>query len=311
MAEPPAEGHTYSNTPSLFKDAAMTPAVAKITFDDAQSPDHDPDLYRPATLAPCLETLADIDEQAVAFYHEHGYLAVRHALTPGEVDESIRIIEDLIVGRRTGHSMTMYEAAAQKAGIDQLSDDRKLDMVRKLAFFGDTAVQCGLPVLHHGLMDITQKLMGGREPKPFQIMTLLKPPCGGREKPWHQDHAYFNLSVDDRIVGIWIALDEATLDNGCMQLLDGGHKLGPIPHWQRRDWQICDTQIMGKTYVAAPLPPGGVLFFDSLLPHGTPTNHSTQRRRAMQFHYAPADGQAVSPEDRMAIFGTEGKDVTC
>lgn len=287
-------------------------ATPQIAFDYGKKEAvHEADLYRPTATATNFHSLDDIGDDAVAFYREHGYLAVTQALTPDEVAESAAILDDLIVGKRTGHSTTMYELAAKEAGVENLTDDQKRAMVRKLAFYGESGMACGLPVLHAGLMRVVRLLMGGREPKPFQIMALLKPPRGGREKPWHQDHAYFNLNLDDRIVGVWIALDEATVDNGCMQLLDGGHKLGPIHHWKRRDWQICDTQVMGKPSVAAPLPPGGALFFDSLLPHGTPTNHSPKGRRAMQFHYAPADGRDIAEEDRLAIFGTEGKDVTC
>ncbi|MFW6213947.1 MAG: phytanoyl-CoA dioxygenase family protein [Spirochaetota bacterium] len=40
-------------------------------------------------------------------------------------------------------------------------------------------------------------------------MALVKPP-GGREKPWHQDHACFDLPLDSTIVGVWIALGHAT-----------------------------------------------------------------------------------------------------
>ncbi|WP_269542094.1 phytanoyl-CoA dioxygenase family protein [Cerasicoccus fimbriatus] len=38
----------------------------------------------------------------------------------------------------------------------------------------------------------------------------------GREKPWHQDKAYFDFPLNDRVVGVWIALGEATVANGCM-----------------------------------------------------------------------------------------------
>ncbi len=105
---------------------------------------------------------------------------------------------------------------------------------------------------------------------------------------------------------------EATIENGCMQFLPGQHKIGPRIHFQRRDWQICDTDILGQRSVAAPLKPGGLLFFNGLLPHGTPHNSSEKRRRALQFHYAPADAaQNPDSEERLKHFGSEGKDVTC
>jgi phytanoyl-CoA hydroxylase len=100
-----------------------------------------------------------------------------------------------------------------------------------------------------------------------------------------------------------------------MFVLKGAHRLGPVIHFNRRDWQICDTDVRrlhGELpSVAVPLEPGGCLFFDGLLPHGTPTNRTQLRRRALQFHYAPATTQKTTTEDRMAIFGSEGKDVSC
>jgi phytanoyl-CoA hydroxylase len=80
---------------------------------------------------------------------------------------------------------------------------------------------------------------------------------------------------------------------------------------KRRDWQICDHAILGTKPVAVPLPPGGLLLFDGLLPHGTPHNSTGQRRRALQFHYAPDGITKTTQEERMRHFGSEGKDVTC
>jgi len=64
--------------------------------------------------------------------------------------------------------------------------------------------------------------------------------------------------------------------------------------------------------VAAPLKPGRMLFSSGLLPHGTPHNSSGLRRRALQFHYAPADVSTLPDNDeRLKYFGSEGKDVSC
>jgi len=63
--------------------------------------------------------------------------------------------------------------------------------------------------------------------------------------------------------------------------------------------------------LAAPLKPGGLLLFKGLLPHGTPHNNTGQRRRALQYHYYPDTTEKTTQEERLAIFGTEGKDVEC
>ena len=82
-------------------------------------------------------------------------------------------------------------------------------------------------------------------------------------------------------------------------------------HFRRRDWQICDEDMIERHSVAAPLKAGGLILFDGLLPHGTPTNNSNRQRRAIQFHYIAAEVDEVPESDRLAIFGSEGKNVSC
>ena len=211
---------------------------------------------------------------------------------------------------------------------------------------------------------------------------MVKPP-NGREKPWHQDHAYFNIPLVEPVVGVWIALGEATRRNGCMVLApyqrvqrrsSSSSSSGPaaanthpprrpVVHFMRRDWQICDDDILGNraagagaaagsdegcqgecrrggdsvpgprsggdggvavayTRVAVPMAEGDVLLFDSLLPHGTDTNRTSEHRWALQYHFCRSEadlqgGGAGAPsakradQARLAIFGSDGKDVTC
>jgi phytanoyl-CoA hydroxylase len=119
------------------------------------------------------------------------------------------------------------------------------------------------------------------------------------------------VPLDAKVVTAWIALDEATVENGCLFVIPGSHREGPVVHVRRRDWQICDNQVPLERVAAAPLKPGGVLLFDSYLQHGTPANDSPKRRRALQFVYVPADAGRITPAERLAVFGSEGKDVTC
>jgi phytanoyl-CoA hydroxylase len=216
----------------------------------------------------------------------------------------------LLSGQHPTYTGIMYEKKAKGVAVDRLSAAERQDYVRKFMWFVEYEERLKRLAYHPQLLALVTRLVGDT-PSMYQDMALLKPPRIGREKPWHQDHAYFDLPLSATVVGVWIALDEATLDNGCMVIYPGSHRQGPVVHFQRRDWQICDTYDRYQGAVAVPLKPGGALFFHSLLHHGTPANHSSQRRRAVQFHYAPASAQKTSKEERLALFGEEGKEVTC
>ncbi len=249
-----------------------------------------------------------ISDSHIAQYHAQGYLVVHDAFTPSEAQDAIAGLTHLIGGGNPAFRGIQFEGAALDK-LDTLTDEQRQDAVRKLMWFSAFDARLDAMAHHPKLMTIVERILGAA-PILFQDQALLKPPRLGREKPWHQDKAYFNLDKREPVVGVWVALDEATLDNGCMHLLP---ELGrePIVHFQRRDWQVCDTLVLGKRCIAAPLKPGGLLLFDGLLVHGTPHNTSNQRRRAVQFHYHREQFPKVSNDERMAVFGEGGKDVTC
>lgn len=280
----------------------------RITFDGGAS-SHDPDLYDFDEVAPGIDGIEAVTDRDVQKYREQGYLIVHNLLSPQEVADAKQALSDLIAARRNAKYELMFEAAV-RGRVEQLDPEARERAVRKVFQFHGADARLDAIIYSKTMLSLIDRL-GATSPKLFQSMALLKGP-DGREKPWHQDHAYFNTPVQNRLVGVWIALDPATADNGCMRLIPGKHH-EPFLHFQRRDWQICDTDIrqVRDRRVAAVLQPGGALFFDSLLPHGTPTNVTNQRRRALQFHYAPSDAGTLTTEQRLAIFGSEGKDVTC
>ncbi|HMR33214.1 MAG TPA: phytanoyl-CoA dioxygenase family protein [Geminicoccaceae bacterium] len=267
-----------------------------------------PDLYRPTGTAELLPHVAAFGGAEIRRYREQGFVGIEQVLDQDDVQAGLGGLDDLLAGRNPDFNGVMLE----KSAADESDTLRaRLDRVRKLFYYVKYDTRLDALSRHPAVLSVVRALLGGREPVLFQDMALLKPPQIGREKPWHQDHAYFDLPLDEKVVGVWIALDRATIENGCMQFLAGGHLAGPQLHWMRRDWQICDTQMLGKESVACPLPPGGAVFFDSLVPHGTPQNSSPDRRRALQFHYVARDAKRVPTEERLRVFGTDGKDVTC
>ena len=273
---------------------------------------HDPELYRHDRIAEPLSGLAAVGETEIQHFRDHGWLGVENALSSEEIADALDGFLDLINGKNPDFENWQAEAEKDVAPGDR---DRQ-DTLRKLMFFVEFDPRLKALAHHPALMDVLARIIGTSDLLMFQDMGLMKPPRIGSEKPWHQDCAYFDLPLGTQVVGVWIALDDAGLDNGCMNVLDKGHKEGPQIHFTRRDWQICDSdfeRLHGPAHdvVAVPLKPGGCLFFDGLCPHGTPRNLSDRRRRALQYHYRDANVESTSKEARLAIFGEEGKDVEC
>ncbi len=270
--------------------------------------EHAPGLYLPHACAQQIPDLNAVGDSEIRFYKSWGYLSVAKAFSHEETQSAKAGLLDLIMGRHPDFNGVLFEARAREH-LNTLGLEERQDAVRKLSNFLNHEERLRALAFHPSLLEVIERLLGDT-PVLFQDMALLKPPRMGREKPWHQDLSYFNYEHTSPVVGVWIALDEATIENGCMQLLPGEHR-EPILHWKRRDWQICDSEIAGRHSTAAPLLPGGALIFDGLLPHGTPHNSSSHRRRALQFHYIGKNAAAIPASKRMAVFGSEGKNVSC
>ena len=267
---------------------------------------HPAGLYSGERAARLVESLDSVGESERAFFHDQGYLAIRRAVARQGVRAASAAVDSLIDGVDPTFRGVQFEAGGRR----QWPPRRRRRGVRKLMKFVDYHPALKELSEDPGLLGLVSSLLDGRTPRMFQDMALLKPP-GGREKPWHQDMAYFNVSLDTPVIGLWIALDEATAANGALHVIPGSHREGPRNHFNRRDWQICDTDVAPGRDVVVPLPPGGVLLWHGLTHHGSPVNHSRRRRRALQFHYRPASAEETTTEKRMQAFGGEVRGAEC
>ena len=284
--------------------------VEERLYDDGVAEAYREDLYSFVGLARTVPAIRDVGEEEVQFFADEGYLAIENVFTAEAVQDGLDGLLSLLAGDNPDYRGVMYEKASSGIEVQQMSAWQKQDYVRKFMYFVEYHPNLKAMAEFPPLLEVVARLIAA-QPALMQDMALLKPPRIGREKPWHQDHAYFDYELATRIVGVWIALDEATVDNGCMIIVPRSHRQGPVVHFRRRDWQICDKDANQDPAVAVPLKPGGALFFSSFMQHGTPTNNSGQRRRALQFHYRPQEALSVTQEERMAVFGAEGKNVTC
>jgi phytanoyl-CoA hydroxylase len=200
-----------------------------------------------------------------------------------------------------------------EAGIDplELSDDEAEDRFRKIHGYQDGHPTFQQLVAHPRIQGFIGDLIG-QQMLLKDVMALSKPPFIGSEKPWHQDNAYFNYLPLELIGTAWIALDDTTVDNGCMHLLPGQHTRGALRHHHTIDCEILADRIEPEQAVPVELKAGGVLFFSAMLPHQTPPNSSPLRRRALQFQYRGVETRKVSKEEYGKIFAeADGTPASC
>ncbi|MDF2667903.1 MAG: phytanoyl-CoA dioxygenase family protein [Paenibacillus sp.] len=291
-------------------------------------------LYPAAELVQYVEHLNDLQASDADFYREQGYLAARTGLSEQTVENAKQAIREMLEARRvrsredfealmlTKRVVPLTEAEeSKKVQLPSVQITRSEEQVslsseqyelatRKIGDFVNYD-QRFYDIAHDPAILKAVELALGEPGKLVQDMALLKPPQGGGEKPWHQDMAYRGLDFEKAIVGVWIALDEAGVDNGCMHIIPRSHMRGGVPHYAVRDWQICDENVEVDRAYVAPLQPGGMLFFHGLLHHGTPSNFSSKKRRALQFHYAPASAEWVTPKEYKRMFTNEMSGAKC
>jgi ectoine hydroxylase-related dioxygenase (phytanoyl-CoA dioxygenase family) len=116
---------------------------------------------------------------------------------------------------------------------------------------------------------------------------------GAWGQPWHQDSFYFPFEPARPVVGVWLAVTEATLGNGCLHVLPGSHTERVHTHVPDRRpgsnhgyFEIVDHDMSAAEPVL--MEPGDLLVFDSHLMHCSTDNESEGIHAAMVFHYAAA-----------------------
>lgn len=142
--------------------------------------------------------------------------------------------------------------------------------------------------------DAVCALIGADELVCFLSQFIFKNP-GAWGQPWHQDSYYFPFEPDGGrpIVGVWLAVTEATLENGCLHVVPGSHREPIHEHIpdERPDANAGYYEIVDHDMSAAEpvlMKPGDLLLFDSHLMHRSTDNISDGIRAAMVFHYCRA-----------------------
>ena len=131
--------------------------------------------------------------------------------------------------------------------------------------------------------------LGYQDPVILQSMYIFKPPRIGGEVYCHQDSTFLYTDPES-CIGFWFALEDATVENGCMHFIPGGHK-GPLKklHYRGEDGRMAfktldDTPWPEGATVAAEAKAGTLVIFDGRAPHLSGPNLSDKSRHAYTLH---------------------------
>lgn len=147
---------------------------------------------------------------------------------------------------------------------------------------------------HDRLLDIVEALIGPEiTSNPIQHVRIKPPaPTLSREEArahitstdWHQDRAVAHASGDaTQMVTVWLAITDATVDNGCLQVIPGRPQM--YPHCPKRQTAIADGFLDMDKAQPLPVKAGGAVIFHPLTPHASLVNTSDGFRWSFDIRY--------------------------
>ena len=232
-----------------------------------------------------------MDAMDLAFYRHQGHLTVNGVFAPRQMDAVVRDIEQW---GETFLAELPHEKRAWfiDGGVSARTVLRKLDNPH----FHRDAVQA--LARDPTLVGLVEQFLG-KGVSVYFSQIFFKPPEGGGPKPAHQDNFYFGPTDIEGVVTAWIALDDATLENGCLYFGDGTN-LGPVyPHFAPENepfnLQLPASVLDKQPMQPAPVRKGGVSFHHGNTFHQSGPNHSSKWRRACALHYVRNDVEFATP----------------
>lgn len=275
----------------------------------------------PSPIAPhAVEDLPrSLSPDQVKSFVDQGFLAVPGLVKPEELQE---IREEAVALARGKYPSPSLKPLPADTPADEVL--RKILCIHQPHYLSPVLERY---IRHPGICGVLSQICGAHLPfwdgrvKAMQSMLFIKPP-GFQGQAWHQDEIYIPTR-DRSLVGAWIALDHATLENGCLWALPGSHRPGYLypqrPHGREDEFDSSPESHGFDEAAAVPLEaePGTVLFFNGYLLHRSFRNRGTGYRRVLVNHYCNAwsllpwflrEGETIATADSRCVVPVAGED---
>ncbi len=248
---------------------------------------------------PMPETARDWDEYTltnsqVEFFHENGYLSGVKILNEEQVDILREEINELMDPNHLGHHL-FYEYHNNESTDPDKILFHSLGHWRITKGFHDV-------LWHPAFLKAASQLLGDRSVRFWHDQLFCKPPQHGGVVAWHQDYSYWTRTTAMQHLTCWIALDDATTENGCLSYVPQSHKWGLLrkPELAGDMDGLLDhlTPEQKQAFHSVPveLKKGYATFHHPLLVHGSHANASEHSRRAFVLNVF-ADGTRSATDE--------------
>ena len=237
-----------------------------------------------------------LNTDQVQYYQSNGFIVIENFLSPGELEHWRKAVTTAVL-ERGGRKIPGKEIKIGEAdGINEDADyfGKVFDQLLNL---WQTNEQVKVLMLDQRIGKMAAKLAGVNGIRIWHDQALIKRPWAN-PTAWHLDTPFWSFS-DRNAISIWVALDDATLENGCLYFIPGSHKqtlFDKITIGRNMDG-IFDVypQLKNSSPVAAPMKAGSCSFHNGLTVHGANANMTNGFRRAMTCSYMP-DGNLFNGE---------------
>jgi phytanoyl-CoA hydroxylase len=261
-------------------------------------------------------------EQLTRFERD-GFLVIENFASAARCEELRRRAESLVAGFDPRRAISIFTTREQT----RASDDYFLESGDKVRFFFEEDafdgegnlirnVDQAINKIGHALHDLDPvfarfsrtpeiaalvESLGFARPLLVQSMYIFKQPGIGGEVTCHQD-ATFLYTEPIKLAGLWFALEDARVDNGCLWAIAGGHRLGLKSRFVRAAeggtrFEVYDESAWPEAMlVPLEVSQGTLIVLDGLLPHLSRANRSNQSRHAYTLH-AIDDGTFYPPDN--------------